>query len=118
MPAHAISPPGKRGGVSTVAHDIRQPIAALRAELDALRADIDDVHADRFARILDHFDTLTGELTTEGGIESPEVTSAEDVPAALLFSMLGRLFTSDAAAKGIELRFVSAAATFHAPAGP
>jgi signal transduction histidine kinase len=45
------------------------------------------------------------------------VTSAEDVPAALLFSMLGRLFTSDAAAKGIELRFVSAAATFHAPAG-
>ena len=103
--------------VSTVAHDIRQPIAALRAELDALRADIDDVHADRFARILDHFDTLTGELTTEGGIESPEVTSAEDVPAALLFSMLGRLFTSDAAAKGIELRFVSAAATFHAPAG-
>ena len=44
------------------------PIAALRAELDALRADIDDVHADRLARILDHFDTLTGELTTEVGL--------------------------------------------------
>ena len=105
--------------VSTVAHDIRQPIAALRAELDALKTDIEDIHADRFARILDHFDALTRDLTADGpagsGADaSPE--AAEDVPAALLFSMLERLFGADARKKGMELRFVASGAVFHAPA--
>lgn len=103
--------------VSTVAHDIRQPIAALRAELDALKTDIDDVHADRFGRILDHFDALTGDLSTDRDLETGASgeTPAEDVPAALLFSMLARLFTADAAAKKIDLRFVPSMAVFHAP---
>lgn len=107
--------------VSTVAHDIRQPIAALRAELDALKIDMDDVHADRFARILDHFDALTGDLadnrTTDGPSEDSAPTeTAEDVPAALLFSMLERLFGADAREKGMDLRFVASSAVFHAPA--
>lgn len=101
--------------VSTVAHDIRQPIAALRAELDALQSDLDDVHADRFARILDHFDNLTSDLAGAGGADAAEQGSAEDIPAALLFSMLERLFATDAAAKGMELRFVPSTALFHAP---
>lgn len=101
--------------VSTVAHDIRQPIAALRAELDALKTDIDDVHADRFGRILDHFDVLTGDLATDSQTDAPGETLAEDVPAALLFSMLARLFAADAAAKKINLRFVPNTAVFHAP---
>lgn len=107
--------------VSTVAHDIRQPIAALRAELDALKTDIDDVHADRFARILDHFDALTGDLTdnatADGPVEGSAPTeTAEDVPATLLFSMLERLFAAEAREKGMDLRFVASSAVFHVPA--
>lgn len=101
--------------VSTVAHDIRQPIAALRAELDALRAGIDAAHADRFARILDHFDTLTHDLSGAKGQDIPPPAAAEDVPAALLFAMLHRLFAADAAAVGIDLRFAPGKTVFHAP---
>lgn len=112
--------------VSTVAHDIRQPIAALRAELDALRTDIDDIHTDRFTRILDHFDSLTGDLSGDlpgnpipesDGVEAATSgqADAEDVPAALLFSMLHRLFDAEATASGMTLRFVPSSAIFHAP---
>lgn len=106
--------------ISTVSHDIRQPIAAMRAELDSLKGEIAVENTERLDRILDHFDILTKEFSRRDQpgvtVASDEADSAEDVPASLLFSMLNRMFQAEAEAKGIALRFVDSAAVFHAPA--
>lgn len=103
--------------ISAASHDIRQPIAALRAELDGLKGEIAGKNADRLDRILDHFDAMTAELARSGGeAEALPGDTAETVPVALLFSMLERMFGAEAKAKGIELRFVASSRHFHAPA--
>jgi len=108
--------------ISTVTHDIRQPIAALRAELDTLKAGAQGDTVDRLDRIVSHFDGLIDDLgrpgndTSAGPAGGNAEGEAEAVPATLLFSMLERLFAADAAAAGIELRFVASAAVFHARA--
>ncbi|MEX2617559.1 MAG: HAMP domain-containing sensor histidine kinase [Alphaproteobacteria bacterium] len=103
--------------ISTASHDIRQPLAALRAELDGLHGAIAPDNAERLDRILDHFDVLTAELARSGrGGESLSDTVAETVPAGLLLSMLERMFGAEARARGIDLRFVASTARFHAPA--
>jgi signal transduction histidine kinase len=57
--------------ISTVSHDIRQPIGAMRAELDSLKGEIDADNAERLDRILDHFDALSDEYTrTDAPIDS------------------------------------------------
>jgi len=108
--------------ISTVTHDIRQPIAALRAELDTLKAGAQGETVARLDRIVGHFDGLIDDLgapandTSAGPVAGNADGEAEAVPATLLFSMLERLFAADAAAAGIELRFVASAAVFHARA--
>ncbi len=106
--------------ISTVSHDIRQPIAAMRAELDGLKGEIAAENTERLDRILDHFDVLTDEFTRGDDQGLPHLTGntdgAEDVPVRLLFSMLKRMFNAEAESKGIALRFVDSAGIFHAPA--
>lgn len=102
--------------ISTASHDIRQPIAALRAELDGLKGDIGSENAERLDRILGHFDALTADLARSGDdSDASSGDAAEDVPVALLFSMLERMFGTEAKAKGIDLRFAASSRHFHAP---
>lgn len=106
--------------LSTATHDIRQPIASLRAELDALRGEVSPASVDRMDRILNHFDNLTDELSKTGRncAESPpiDVHPMEDVPAQLLFNTIERMFGAEASARGIDLRFVRSARVLRAPA--
>lgn len=99
--------------ISTVQHDIRQPIAALRAEIDSFAAGAEGEAVDRLARIVSHFDALIGDLAAPGSDTDTPVGEMEDVPVTLLFSMLDRLYGADAAAKDIDLRFVASRAVFH-----
>jgi len=110
--------------ISTVSHDIRQPIGAMRAELDSLKGEIAADNSERLDRILNHFDALTNEYARSGKYGAPKdakegaamVEGSENVPVSLLFSMLKRMFDAEAKSKGIDLRFVASACVFHAPA--
>ncbi|MGY8961640.1 MAG: sensor histidine kinase [Alphaproteobacteria bacterium] len=106
--------------ISTVSHDIRQPIGAMRAELDSLKGEIAADNAERLERILNHFDALTDEYSRSGApgaADSASMTGeSENVPVSLLFSMLKRMFDAEAKSKGVDLRFVASACVFHVPA--
>lgn len=106
----------RRRQIATASHDIRQPIAALRAELDALKDVVAAENAARLDHILNHFDDLTGELANPATAAPLADKAAEAVPAALLFQTLARMFGAEAGAGGVELRIVKSAAVFHAPA--
>ncbi len=102
--------------MATAQHDIRQPLAALRGELDALKGAVAVENTARLDQILDHFDALTGELAKPDTGAALTVEVAEAVPATLLFQTLARMFGAEAEAAGVELRFLPSAAVFHAPA--
>lgn len=104
--------------IATATHDIRQPLAALRSELDALKGAAAVENTERIDRILDHFDALTEDLARSGqGADAQTSTdAAEDVPAALLLRTLQRMFEAEAHDAKVDLRIVPSSATFHAPA--
>jgi len=106
--------------LSTASHDIRQPIASMRAELDALRSD--DSRApmvDRLDRALDHLNDLTSDLSTAGS-RSLEAglhgeVEAETLGVSVLLETLDKLFAAEARNKGIELKTVQSSATVSVP---
>ena len=105
--------------LSTTSHDIRQPIASMRAELDALRGEVTSEVLTRLERVLDHMDDLTHDLSkssqrpVEAGLHG-EIAS-EALPAALLFETLERMFGGEARQAGLNLRFVASSQSVQAP---
>ncbi len=91
----------------SASHDIGQPLASMRAELDALQSDLPQTSLQRMQRVLDHMEALTHSLSQSGrdpveaGLHG-EVES-ETVQIGLLFSTLDRFFKADAASEGITL---------------
>ena len=107
--------------ISTVSHDIKQPIASMRAEFDALKNDLAPENVERLDRILSHFSNLTVDLSRSADYEMEEAMTgepdqAEAVPARLVLTTLGKMFKTEAAAKNIELRIVDSSKIFYAPA--
>ena len=111
--------------LSTASHDIRQPIASMRAELDALSDEVAPANVERLDRILDHFDALTGDLARRSRVNVDQANSEQEaqgneqqekVPARLLFATLDRMFGAEAKTNGIDLRFIDSSASFLAPA--
>ncbi len=106
--------------MSVMSHDIRQPIASLRAELDVLKQEIAPENIARLDRIAAHFTALTDDLSRSAGAESQELHERADekerVPASLYLKMLERMFTAEADARGVELRIVECSRAFDAPA--
>ncbi|WP_375208291.1 sensor histidine kinase [Hyphococcus sp.] len=105
--------------LSSASHDIRQPIASLRAELDVLKRGAAATDMARLDRILDHLSALTAELgrSADTDIESePAPEQAERVPAEHFFKMLERMFGAEAKAKSITLGFTGETHVFHVPA--
>lgn len=106
--------------LSTASHDIRQPIASMRAELDALRSD--ETRApmvDRLDRALDHLNDLTSDLST-AGTRSLEAglhgeVEAETLGVSVLLETLDKLFAAEARNKGIELKTVQSSAKVTVP---
>lgn len=91
----------------SASHDIGQPLASMRAELDALQVDLPDTSLQRMQRVLDHMESLTrslsqsGSAPVEAGLHGEVET--ETVELNLLFGTLDRLFKADAASEGITL---------------
>ena len=94
--------------LSTASHDIRQPLASLRADIDALRHSNKSGDLDRLENVLDHIDQLSEDLSLlarrpiEAGLHG-EIES-ENVGVALLFETLDKMFASEAQSLGIELK--------------
>lgn len=95
--------------LSTASHDIGQPLAAIRAELDILRNDTPVESLNRLNRVLDHLEALTRSLSEssrtpiEAGLHGE--VAKEHVEINLLFDTLDRLFRSEAEQAGIALEF-------------
>jgi signal transduction histidine kinase len=107
--------------ISTVSHDIRQPIASMRAELDVLKKDMSPELIERMDRILEHFSELTEELARSAVSDAGEAEASEEteiIPAKLLFAMIERMFQAEASKKGIDLRIADSVGEFHSPALP
>lgn len=95
--------------LSTASHDIGQPLAAIRAELEVLRNDTPVESFNRLSRVLDHLEALTrslsesGRTPVEAGLHGE--VAKEHVEIKLLFDTLDRLFRSEAEHAGIALDF-------------
>ncbi|MEL7541030.1 MAG: HAMP domain-containing sensor histidine kinase [Pseudomonadota bacterium] len=106
--------------LSTASHDIRQPIASMRAELDALRGDESDTPmVDRLERALDHLNDLTSDLS-RAGTRSPEAglhgdVEAETLGVNVLLDTLDKLFAAEAQSSGIEFKTVHSSAKISVP---
>ncbi|RIJ16906.1 sensor histidine kinase [Henriciella mobilis] len=105
--------------LSEASHDIRQPIASMRAELDALRKQAPIDVLTRLGQVLDHMDSLTGELSRsasrpgETGLHGE--MEQEVLPISLLFDTLDRMFSGEASTARIKLRFVPSGVSVVAP---
>ncbi|MEO1190036.1 MAG: HAMP domain-containing sensor histidine kinase, partial [Pseudomonadota bacterium] len=105
--------------LSEASHDIRQPIASMRAELDVLRGDSSDPLVDRMERALDHLNDLTSDLSVAGA-QAPEAglhgdVERETLGVSVLFDTLQKLFSAEARSNDIELEFVNSSASVSAP---
>jgi signal transduction histidine kinase len=105
--------------LSSASHDIRQPLASMRAELDTLRDDAPDKNLRRLDRVLDHLEALTRSLSASGrapvdaGLHGE--VDVERVEVNLLFDTLSRLFQAEASQADIELLFETSGRAVKAP---
>lgn len=105
--------------LSSASHDIRQPLASMRAELDTLRDDAPDKNLRRLDRVLDHLEALTRSLSDSGrapvdaGLHGE--VDVERVEISLLFGTLRRLFEAEATQANIALSFEASAQAVEAP---
>jgi signal transduction histidine kinase len=106
--------------LSTASHDIRQPIASMRAEIDALRPEQTSAPiVDRLERALDHLNDLTSDLSTAGH-RPPEAglhgeVEAETLGVNVLLDTLDKLFAAEARTNGIEFKTVRSSAKVSVP---
>jgi len=110
--------------LSTASHDIKQPLASMRAELDALQGDEPSASAvDRLGRIVDHLALLTKDMSRTAradsaresvGVDQSWDDFTEDVPAALILETLERMFIGEARAHDVVLRVINSSVTFEA----
>ncbi|MEM7327563.1 MAG: HAMP domain-containing sensor histidine kinase [Pseudomonadota bacterium] len=105
--------------LSEASHDIRQPIASMRAELDAMRGDSSEPLVDRLERALDHLNDLTSELSAAGS-HAPEAglhgdVQSETLGVTVLFDTLDKLFSAEAGSRHIRLGFSNSKTKVSAP---
>lgn len=105
--------------LSTASHDIRQPLASMRAELEALRGSVGQEKVDRLERALDHLNDLTGDLSQAGGRPAEAGlhgdVAEERLTLSLFFETLGKLLAGEAEEAGIDLRFAASRSSVSAP---
>lgn len=105
--------------LSSASHDIRQPLASMRAELDTLRDDAPENNLSRLDRVLDHLEALTHSLSASGrasvdaGLHGE--VEIERVEIKLLFDTLARLFQAEAMQADIALTFAPSTDAVKAP---
>jgi len=99
----------RRQWVQDIAHDLRTPIAAMRAQFEGMRDGVLDISSDRIAKSLkevSRIETLVVDLEELMRLESPEMTvSLEEVDAPAVIEEIAERFA--AALRKKKIRFES-----------
>ena len=98
----------RRQWVQDVAHDLRTPIAAMRAQFEGMRDGVLDLSKDRLEKSLREIarlETLVADLEELMQLESPEMrVSVEQVEAAGFAEAISERFSAQMARKQIQFR--------------
>jgi len=99
----------RRQWVQDIAHDLRTPIAAMRAQFEGMRDGVLDISSDRIAKSLkeiSRIETLVADLEELMHLESPEMTvSLEEVDARAVIEEIAERFAAGFRKK--QIRFES-----------
>jgi two-component system sensor histidine kinase BaeS len=110
----------RRQWVQDIAHDLRTPIAAMRAQFEGMRDGVLDLSFDRVEKSLkeiSRIERLVADLEELMRLESPEMNLAiEQVDGAAFLVEIGERFDAQLAAK--QIRFRSHSGTGRFPADP
>ena len=98
----------RRQWVQDIAHDLRTPIAAMRAQFEGMRDGVLDLSKDRIEKSLKEIariETLVSDLEELMRLESPEMRVAiEQVETAAFLEEIAERFTAQLARKQIQFR--------------
>lgn len=99
----------RRQWVQDIAHDLRTPIAAMRAQFEGMRDGVLDISSDRIVKSLkevSRIETLVADLEELMRLESPEMNvSLEEVGAPAIIDEIAERF--DACLRKKQIRFES-----------
>jgi signal transduction histidine kinase len=99
----------RRMQLSSVGHDIRQPITALRSALSKL-TDADSAAARQVSAAFDYLETLArskveAEADEGGGGAAATTDGVETFPIGAVLDNVSQMFAPEAAAKGLDFRY-------------
>lgn len=96
----------RRQWVQDIAHDLRTPIAAMRAQFEGMQDGVLDLSRDRIAtslREISRIETLVSDLEELMRLESPEMTASKQrVEAAAFVDEVSQRFAAELAQKKIR----------------
>lgn len=98
----------QRERFAEASHDIKQPIASLRASVDSLAGEQSPQMRAQLQRAFDYLESLANAYGVEAAAKNERTDkAAESVPVALLLQTLERMFRAEAEAKGLTFEVES-----------
>lgn len=104
--------------LATAAHDIRQPLKALRLRLDSLAGALTNDAKERLREALDYIDRLTAGYMDDDSTDAPPKTPEEVYDLEMVLTSVHRMFAPEAVEKGLDLRIVPTSQRTGLPAAP
>ena len=108
--------------LEAVRHDMRQPLGTMRMSLEGVEQGVEKgAMRDNLSALRQSLDYLEGVIDQTGteyenvATADTDIDGAENAPVNLYLNCLRRMFTQEAASKGIDLRIVPSSAFVHAP---
>jgi signal transduction histidine kinase len=98
----------QRERFAEASHDIKQPIASLRASVDSLAGEQSPQMRAQLQRAFDYLESLANTYGAEAAAKNERTDrSTESVPVALLLQTLEHMFRAEAKAKGLTFEVQS-----------
>ena len=91
----------QRERLAEASHDIKQPIASLRAHIDSLANEQAPELQAQLGQAFDYLEQLADSYGAGSGHGARSAAAGETIPASLLFQTLDRMFRSEAETKGL-----------------
>lgn len=107
----------RRAQLSSVSHDLQQPLTSLRLALGNLGGADEDARQQMHSAF-DYLESLAEEHLNktskdEGGLVVPQDTNLENFPVQVVLDNVYEMFKNEAAAKQLDFRYHPIAATVH-----